>query len=119
MEVAEFQRNFPPGVPMPGALLALLAFQNRSREWYSGYFELVGWEYGEPAWFGGDRDAAEQFVVFGHCGDGSLYALWLYPGRTAADAPVVFLGSEGTDCGLLAGDLSEFLSLLAIGSREL
>jgi hypothetical protein len=58
-------------------------------------------------------------VVFGKGPDGSLYALWLYPGRTVADAPVVFLGSEGVDCGLLATDLDAFLGLLALGVAEL
>src|SRR5262245_57914175 len=115
----ELQRNFPPGAVVPDRLSKLLEFQNRSRDWYSGYFELIEWEYGNAAWFDGDKAAAEQFVVFGRGQDGSLYALWLDPGRTVNDAPVVFLGSEGTDCGLLAADLDEFLGLLAVGADEL
>jgi hypothetical protein len=119
MDLATFRRNFPPGVAVPDRLRELLKFQNRSRQWYSGYFVLTDWEYGYAAWFAGDSDAARQFVVFGKGPDGSLYALWLYPGRTVADAPVAFLGSEGTDCGLLAGDLDEFLGLLAVGADAL
>jgi hypothetical protein len=119
MELAEYQRSFPPDVPVPEQLRALLEFQNRSRDWYSGHFELDNWAYGDPAWFDGDRAAAEQFAVFGHGPDGSLYALWLHAGKALADAPVVFLGSEGTDCGLLAGNLDVFLSLLAVGAEEL
>jgi hypothetical protein len=119
MELATFRRNFPPGVAVPDRLSKLLDFQNCSREWYTGYFELDEWEYGFPAWFGGDKTAAEQFVVFGHGGDGSLYALWLYSHRSVADAPVVFLGSEGTDCGSLAANFDEFLALLALGVEEL
>jgi hypothetical protein len=105
MDHAALRRNFPPGVAVSDRLRELLTFQNRSREWYAGYFELTEWEYGNAAWFGGDTDAANQFVVFGSGPDGSLYALWLYPARTVADAPVVFLGSEGTDCinGLSGG----------------
>jgi hypothetical protein len=114
-----FQGNFPPGVDVPSPLSSLLEFQNRSKEWYSGYFELTEWKYGYTAWFGDDKEAAEQFAVFGKGGDGSLYALWLYSGRTVADAPVVFLGSEGVDCGLLASDLIGFLGLLTIGADEL
>ena len=38
----------------------------------------------------------------------------MYPGRTVANAPVVFLGSEGTDCGLLASDIDEFFAILAV-----
>src|SRR4051812_42457925 len=119
MDLKTFQRNFPPGVPVPDCLRSLLEFENCSREWYSGHFELIEWEYGNPAWFGGDRVAAEPFVIFGHESDGSLYALWLYPSRTILDAPIVFLGSEGVDCGLIAGDLNEFLSLLALDIDEL
>jgi hypothetical protein len=119
MDLEEFRRNFPSPDSVPERLVQLLEFQNRSREWYSGYFQLTPWPFGYAAWFGGDRKAAEQFVVFGKDGDGSLYAFWLYPGRTLADAPVVFLGSEGTDCGVLAGNLDEFLGLLAVGAEEL
>jgi hypothetical protein len=119
MDLATFRRNFPPDVAVPDRLSGLLEFQNESREWYTGYFEMVEWEYGFAAWFGGDKIAAEQFVVFGHDGDGSLYALWLYPGRSIGDAPVVFLGSEGVDCSLLASDLDAFLGLLALGVQEL
>jgi hypothetical protein len=119
MEIAEFRRNFPPAEAVPQCLIELLEFQNRSREWYSDHFELVPWPYGEAAWFGGDVDTAKQFVVFGHGPDGSLYALWHYRGRMLANAPVVFLGSEGTDCGLLADNIDAFLGLLAIGADEL
>lgn len=118
MNLATLQRSFPENVIPPVRLSALLEFQNRSRTGYSGYFELTEWEYGNSAWFG-DEIAAKQFIVFGQGGDGSLYALWLYAGQSIADAPVVFLGSEGTDCGLLAGNLDEFLSLLAVGSDDL
>jgi hypothetical protein len=118
MTEEEFLRNFPVGVSIPPVLRELLTFQNKELEWYSGYFRLDKWAFGAPHWFG-DRKAAEQFVVFGCGPDGSLYALWMYPSRTVENAPVVFLGSEGTDCGLIAGDLQQFLSLLAVGAGEL
>jgi hypothetical protein len=119
MDQAYFRRNFPSDATVPDRLRRLLDFQNGSRDWYSGHFELCEWEYGNPAWFAGDQKAAAQFAVFGQGPDGSLYALWLYPGRTIADAPVVFLGSEGVDCGLLANNVDEFLGLLALGVDEL
>jgi hypothetical protein len=119
MQIEGFQRNFPPGQAVPERLAKLLEFQNRSREWYSGHFELGPWSYGEAAWFDGDQNAAKQFVVFGHGSDGSLYALWLYPGRTLSNAPIVFLGSEGVHCGVLSDTLDEFLALLAVGAEEL
>ena len=55
MDLASFRRNFPPGTPVPDRLRQLLEFQNRSRQWYSGHFELVEWDYGNAAWFGGDK----------------------------------------------------------------
>jgi hypothetical protein len=119
MNLKEFRRNFPPLEPVPHQLVQLLEFQNRSREWYSGYFELTPWRYGDSAWFVGDEADARQFVIFGRNPDGSLYSLWLHPGDKWTDAPVVFLGSEGTDCGVLSGNLNEFLGLLAVGSEEL
>ena len=118
MDEAKLQRNFPPGEAVPELLRELLAFQNQARAWYSGYLEIDSWEYGHATWFG-DKTAAEQFVVFGHGPDGSLYALWLYPGRTIGNAPVVFLGSEGTDCNVIADGLPQFFSLLALGADEL
>ena len=44
IDLAAFQRNLPAGVAVPDCLRKLLEFQNRSREWYSGYFELTEWE---------------------------------------------------------------------------
>lgn len=119
MSEDEFQLNFPADVRAPEVLLALRRFQNQSNDWYSGYFELGKWRFGDAAWFGGDAEAAQQFIVIGHGPDGSLYALWAYPGRTVENAPVVFLGSEGTDNCLLASSLRDFLALLAIGADEL
>ena len=119
MSEDEFQLNFQAGVRIPEELLALLRFQNQSNDWYSGYFELDRWRFGNAAWFGNDTEAAEQFSVIGHGPDGSLYALCAYPGRTLENAPVVFLGSDGTDNCLLAGSLRDFLALLAIGADEL
>jgi hypothetical protein len=115
----EFQLNFPAGARIPDELPALLRFQNQSSDWYSGHFELDKWRFGNAAWFGDDAEAARQFSVIGHGPDGSLYALWTYSGRTLENAPVVFLGSEGTDNSLLAGSLRDFLALLAIGADEL
>lgn len=119
MNEMEFQQNFPAGVQVPELLRQLLRFQNQSNDWYSGHFELVQWKFGDAVWLAGDREAAAQFIVIGSGPDGSLYALWLYPGRTVDNAPIVFFGSEGTDNGLLAGSLRDFLSLLAMGADEL
>lgn len=118
MTLDKFQRNFPPE-SLPVRLVELLAFQEAVPDWYNGSFWLSGLEYVDAAYFCGDSEAAKQFVVFGIGPDGSLYALWLYPGRTLETAPVVFLGSDGSDCGVIAAGLDDFLALLAFGADEL
>ena len=104
---------------IPELLRDLLQFQNLSGDCYSGHFQIDKWPFGNAAWCRGDRNAAKQIAVIGCGPDGSLYALWLYPGRTLDSAPIVFLGSEGTDNGLLAESLHDFMALLAIGADEL
>lgn len=62
----------------------------------------------------------DAYRVFGQDGSGGLAALWcVRAGRPLAEQPVVFMGSEG-ECGLVAGDLSGFLWVLAdgFGPRE-
>ena len=118
MPIDKFWQSFQPDIPPPVRLVELLAFQEAARGWYSGSFELSGWEY-RGDWFGENSEAAKQFVVFGRGPDGSMYAFWLYPGRTLETAPVVFLGSDASDCGVLAASLDDFLALLAFGADEL
>lgn len=114
----KFRRNFPPD-SWPVRLVELLAFQEAVPDWYNGSCWLGSLEYVDAEYFSGDSEAAKQFVVFGSGPDGSLYALWLYPGRTLETAPVVFLGSDGGNCGVLAAGLNDFLALLAFGADEL
>ncbi|MEU9374491.1 SMI1/KNR4 family protein [Streptomyces sp. NPDC048255] len=62
----------------------------------------------------------DAYRVFGQDGSGGLAAVWcVRAGRPLAEQPVVFLGSEG-ECGVVAGDLSGFLWVLAdgFGPRE-
>lgn len=67
------------------------------------------------SWTGNpDLDGA-AYRVFGQDGTGGLAALWcVRPGRPLVEQPVVFLGSEGA-CGVVAGNLSDFLWVLADG----
>lgn len=117
--VQEFRETFPPESSPPDHLLDLLAFQESAREWYSGSFELSVSRYGDASWFDGDADAAKEFAVFGNGPDGSQYALWVTRGPSLDTAPVVFFGSEGQDCSVLARNVDEFLALLAVGANEL
>ena len=70
------------------------------------------------AWFDGDAEFAEQFVVFGATASDGLFARWLHAGSTTATAPIVFLGSEGV-AKVIANDFGAFLSLLAVPYDDL
>lgn len=119
MELADLQANFPPGVAVPEKLVKLLEFANRSRNWFSGHFDLEKCPYGDASAFDNDPEPAKQFVIFGRESDGSSYAYWLYDEKRIDEAPIVFIGSEGTDWGVIAETLEEFLGLLAVNSDEL
>ncbi|CAL9493897.1 SMI1/KNR4 family protein [Streptomyces sp. enrichment culture] len=66
-------------------------------------------------WTGNHDLDGDAYRVFGQDGSGGLAAVWLArPGRTLAEQPVVFLGSEG-ESGVVAGNVSDFLWVLADG----
>ena len=66
-------------------------------------------------WTGNHELQGDAYRVFGQDGTGGLAALWCArPGRPLAEQPVVFLGSEG-ERGVIAGNLSDFLWVLADG----
>ena len=119
MTKTEFCQNFRGSI-VPPVVLALLDFQESVGDWYSGRFELAGSGPDTAvAWFDGDTEAASQFTLFGHGSDGSSYGFWVYDGRSLDNAPIVFLGSEGVGCTVLADNFEEFLSLLAVGDEEM
>ncbi|MFG2715566.1 SMI1/KNR4 family protein [Streptomyces goshikiensis] len=66
-------------------------------------------------WTGNHELDGDAFRVFGQDGTGGLAAIWcVRAGAPLAEQPVVFMGSEG-ETGVVAGDLSGFLWLLADG----
>jgi hypothetical protein len=66
-------------------------------------------------WFRNDRDYAGALLLFALDGTGGLFALWSgQPGVEPAEAPVVFLGSEG-EVGVVASTFDEFLRLCGSG----
>jgi hypothetical protein len=67
------------------------------------------------SWTGNPDVDGSTHRVFGKHGTGGLAAVWCArPGRPLHEQPVVFLGSEG-EAGVVAGDLSDFLWVLADG----
>lgn len=114
----KFRKGFPEEVNMPPLLMRLFEFSQSISEpgFFSGQFELTSnGKVFANAWFDGDAAAASQFVVFGLDGDGSQFAFWLHQGRTINNAPIVYLGSEGSG-SVIADSLPEFLGLLAVGA---
>ncbi|MGP3734332.1 SMI1/KNR4 family protein [Streptomyces sp. GDS52] len=74
--------------------------------------ETTGWL---RQWTGNPELDGGAYRLFGQDGTGGLAALWYgRPGRPLAEQPVVFMGSEG-ECGVVAGNLSDFLWVLADG----
>ncbi|KAB2974099.1 SMI1/KNR4 family protein [Streptomyces sp. SS1-1] len=74
--------------------------------------ETTGWL---RQWTGNGELDGTAYRVFGQDGTGGLAALWLVrPGRPLVEQPVVFMGSEG-EVGVVAGNLSDFLWMLADG----
>ncbi|MFD0154428.1 SMI1/KNR4 family protein [Streptomyces sp. NPDC055721] len=66
-------------------------------------------------WTGNHELDGGAYRVFGQDGTGGLAAIWcVRPGRPLDEQPVVFMGSEG-ERGLVAGNLSDFLWVLADG----
>lgn len=109
----QFRQNFDPH-PIPQLLQDLLAFQNRSNEWYSDHFELdVISKAGLKTYFGENEEVLAQFLEFGHTSDGSSYALWLYKDMLLEDAPIVYFDSDGQENTVVANNLSEFFTLLS------
>jgi len=110
-----FRVNFPSDEEVPDELVRLLEYQNQASRPYCTWFELIADDLDSAViWFDGDTTAASQFTVFGHGPDGSLYAYWLYDGRTLTTAPIVVLDSEGANNQVLTSMARSFLALLAI-----
>ncbi|MFF8512009.1 SMI1/KNR4 family protein [Streptomyces sp. NPDC015492] len=66
-------------------------------------------------WTGNHALDGDAFRVFGQDGTGGLAAVWcVRPGQPLVEQPVVFMGSEG-ERGVVAGNLSDFLWVLADG----
>ncbi|MFD7614612.1 SMI1/KNR4 family protein [Streptomyces sp. NPDC059828] len=66
-------------------------------------------------WTGNHQLEGDAYRVFGQDGTGGYAAVWYArAGRPLTEQPVVFLGSEG-ERGVVAGNLSDFLWVLADG----
>jgi tetratricopeptide (TPR) repeat protein len=112
--------SWPADVEVPPLLQSLDRFVGPAEgEGISANFSLVHDDDG-VAWCGEQPGAARDFAIFGSDADGSVYALWLVPGRDTSRAPVVYLSSDGgEDSFVIAADLRDFLALLGLCLSDL
>ncbi|MBW4579877.1 MAG: SMI1/KNR4 family protein [Tildeniella nuda ZEHNDER 1965/U140] len=121
MKLEEFQKNFPIGTEVPETFVRLLEFQN-IRDLYFGNFSLIDFSRDEVLLllFGeNNRDAASQFIVFGHSPAGASYGYWLYDKHTIDTAPIAVIGFGGDGNTVIANSLQEFLQIISIGEDPL
>lgn len=69
--------------------------------------------------FDDEEEPTNEFAMFGQDALGGLYGFWLYNGKSADDAPIVYLDAEGCGNTVLADSVEEFLSLLSSGRNAL
>jgi hypothetical protein len=119
MDIEEFQKNFPAGVEIPEIFVRLLVFQN-IRDEYFGHFSLVEFSPDDVlSWCGENKQAASQFIIFGHSPSGALYGYWLYDKHTIDTAPIVVIGFGWDGNTVIANSLQEFLQIVSVGEDPL
>lgn len=121
--MTKFERicaNIPSGTTLPSELRKVCDYLDATGYPISGCMKIRPDDFGGVrAWFGDDEVMASNFAYFGAGPDGSILAFWLLNGRDATSAPVVHLGSEGSNNIVLTADFRSFLRLFGIGYDEL
>ncbi|MCS3809780.1 hypothetical protein [Xanthomonas sp. 4461] len=121
--MTKFQRiaaNVPAGTVLPMELRMVCDYLDKTGYPISGCMKIRPDDFGGVrAWFDDDDAMASQFAYFGAGPDGSILAFWLCDGLDATSAPIVHLGSEGSDNCVLAKNFREFLRVFGIGYNEL
>lgn len=69
-------------------------------------------------WWHGDEIGASRTTAFASTSDGSLFALWRHDDRPLDRAPVVYLDCDVSGSRIVAGNVRDFLALLAVGWDE-
>ncbi len=114
------QANIPEGTILPDELRKVCDYLDNTGYPISGCMKIRPDDFGGVrAWFGDDDQMTSNFAYFGAGPDGSILAFWLLNGKDATHAPVVHLGSEGSNNVVLAADFHSFLRLFGIGYDEL
>lgn len=117
MSLDALQELLPPGNQVPSGLLKLFDYAKPNGGLVLCDFSVTQYLGDDVVeWFQGDESVAKQFVMFGKDRTSSMYGWWFHEGvKSIAEAPLVFLGGEGSYNTVLANTLEELLQLLAIG----
>ncbi len=120
MSVIEDYREYFKPDDVPDALLKLLQFDEKHKDFYSQGFEIDGSDLmgGMLRSYSDDPGFLNCFRAFAQAdGTGSTYAVWRMAG-TWSDAPIVAFGSEG-GVHIVANNLLELLRILTLDAEPM
>jgi hypothetical protein len=119
MKATDIEATFLTKHLLPEPIVDICRFLEIHGYPISGCFELSTIGARDVAhWFRHDQKAQAELLPFGRGACGDIYAIWLTEGLSAADAPVIMLGSEG-QLEVLAVNSTEFCRLLCLGYSEI
>ncbi|WP_249144813.1 hypothetical protein [Bradyrhizobium sp. AUGA SZCCT0274] len=94
IDIDSIRRAFPPGIEVPQLLIDFAGWL-KGRDWGNvGCYELVG-DFSDNAPIVDGSPLRDQFALFARLPEGSVVGAWYGAGTSAANAPIVVLGSEG------------------------
>lgn len=111
IDLESIVRAFPPGARVPTLLYDFAAWLAHHRWGSVGGFALVGSRSDDAPIVDG-APLRDEFALFIRMPDGSVGGFW-YGAATAAEPPIVMLGSEG-EAEILADSLAAFLARIAL-----
>jgi hypothetical protein len=110
------QKGFPSSISFPEELGLLCDWTEQNGYPISGYFELRADDGEAIYWWFRSHAADDRLAQFGAGADGSLYCVWK---QDDGREPIVHMGSEGDALMVLASNMKEFITLLAVGYGEI
>jgi hypothetical protein len=105
------------GEPLPELLADLLRFQLADPDPYNEGFELAELDVEDLLPDPPPRDG-RRLLPFGVNGHGSAFAIWLEPGQSPEQAPVVYVDADAQADMVIARTLAEFFALLALDQED-
>ncbi|MFI4862006.1 MAG: hypothetical protein ACIAXF_15170 [Phycisphaerales bacterium JB063] len=110
------QKGFPDSIHFPRELELLCEWCDVNGYPISGCFELRADDCKAIYYWFRSHAADDHLAQFGAGADGSLYCIWK---QQDGREPIVHMGSEGDALMVLAGSMTDFIRLLAVGYEEI